>query len=457
MRAAAGGVLSAAACGEAPPPEPPRTPQASGTIVVPGLSAPVRVVRDRWGVPHIFAESRDDLFAAQGFVQAQDRLFQMDLWRRSAQGRLAEVFGANFIERDAATRRLQYHGDVDAEWASYGEDTKPIVESFVRGVNAWVAIARERPPELFRLAGWLPERWTPSDLLNRTDAFDRHATIEAVSRSGLPAIVVDAVRGAAAPPFFTGLAARVSDRVPAGTRFEAVRADAEPLESPSSRKWNAIGAAVPWRPGIAIGHDGIRTWEAAGAQSRADVHVEPLDEAARIVKDTIVVKGRAEPFAFDTLITPRGVVIATDRTAAKQFTLDWDGFRAGTAPAFKAEALAATATGGQAMPRRGVGKSASIVFQHSLAITDSARKRFNIGPFDRPADGRPFRVAWDPRSWDASRAINAPGQSEWADSPHYADLAALWASGETFPLAYSDAAVNANAEATLTLSPDRRR
>src|SRR6185436_18620925 len=75
------------ACRAAPPPAPPLTAQTSGTLDVAGLAAPVRVVRDRWGVPHIFAENQDDLFVAQGFVQAQDRLFQLDLWRRSVQGR----------------------------------------------------------------------------------------------------------------------------------------------------------------------------------------------------------------------------------------------------------------------------------------------------------------------------------------------------------------------------------
>src|SRR5207237_6441685 len=113
----------------------------------PGLSAPVRVVRDRWGVPHIHAETTDDLFFAQGFVQAQDRLFQMDLWRRSAQGRLAQVLGPNFIERDAMTRRVQYRGALDAEWASYGADAHAIAEAFVRGINAGVAVAGSNPPE----------------------------------------------------------------------------------------------------------------------------------------------------------------------------------------------------------------------------------------------------------------------------------------------------------------------
>src|SRR5688572_23618288 len=95
---------------------PPATPPVSGTLDVEGLTAPVRVVRDRWGVPHIVASNQDDLFFAQGFVQAGDRLFQMDLWRRAAQGRLAEVLGANFVSRDAMTRRIQYRGGIDDEW-----------------------------------------------------------------------------------------------------------------------------------------------------------------------------------------------------------------------------------------------------------------------------------------------------------------------------------------------------
>src|SRR5207249_1052446 len=161
---------SAAGCTQRSPP-PPLVAQVSGSIAVSGLSAPARIVRDRWGVPHIYAATEGDLFAAQGFVQAQDRLFQMDLWRRASQGRVAEVLGANFIERDAMTRRVQFHGDRAAEWSAYGPEARAIAGAFVRGVNAWVAIARERPPEEFALAGWKPEFWAPDDLLARTDTF----------------------------------------------------------------------------------------------------------------------------------------------------------------------------------------------------------------------------------------------------------------------------------------------
>lgn len=146
-------------------------PQVSGDLTVAGLHAPVRVVRDRWGVPHIYAQNADDLFFAQGFVQAQDRLFQMDLWRRASQGHLSEVLGSNFIGRDVMTRRVAYRGDPAAEWSSYAPDAKAIAEAFVRGVNAEVAIARRQLPEPFVLAGWQPGTWRAEDLLARADAF----------------------------------------------------------------------------------------------------------------------------------------------------------------------------------------------------------------------------------------------------------------------------------------------
>jgi penicillin amidase len=170
----AGFALGGGACRRAdplPPPEAAALPQISGALIVDGLSAPVTVVRDRTGIPHIAASTREDLFFAQGFVQAQDRLFQIDLWRRSVQGRLSEVLGANFIERDAATRRVQYRGDREAEWASYGPDARAIAIAFTAGINAWIGSAVDRLPQEFALAGWKPERWQPEDLLNRTDAF----------------------------------------------------------------------------------------------------------------------------------------------------------------------------------------------------------------------------------------------------------------------------------------------
>jgi len=211
---------------------------------VEGLRAKVTVTRDQWGIPHIVAANTDDLFFAQGFVQAQDRLFQMDLWKRSVQGRLSEVLGANFIQRDSMTRRIQFRGDLGQEWASYGPDARRIAVAFTSGINAWVRIARRDPPEEFALAGWQPEFWRPDDLLNRTDAFMastgalvellrarlisavglRKATVllpsagtggvqpdPEVDLSAITFIVSDAVRRIGTPPFFLTLAGAVSD------------------------------------------------------------------------------------------------------------------------------------------------------------------------------------------------------------------------------------------------------
>jgi penicillin G amidase len=115
----------------------------------------------------------------------------------------------------------------------------------------------------------------------------------------------------------------------------------------------------------------------------------------------------------------------------------------------------------------------TVLFEHPLAITEAARRRFNVGPFEsggyvdtvmatfgprlQAARGPSFREVIDLGNWDASMATNAPGQSGWPASPHFADLATLWAAGEYFPLAFSDAAVQANAETTLTLTPRVRR
>jgi penicillin G amidase len=325
----------------------------SGTLAVAELTKPVRVVRDRWGVPHIYAENEADLFLAQGFVQAQDRLFQMDLWRRSVQGRLSEVLGPNFAERDAMTRRMQFRGDTAAEWASYGLDVKPIAEAFVRGVNAWVAIARRDLPEEFVLAGWLPEFWKPEDLLNRTDAFlqSGDADLEAfrtrliaavgtpranelfpsstpyavrgvpstVDLDGLGEVVAEAIRRVGTSPFFLGLAAPVVPADQAGSNAWAIpgsrSATGAPLVAndphralahPSLRYlvhlnapgWNVAGAVSPWLPGVAIGHNDRIAWGlAAFPADTQDVFIEHVNPAnphqvesrGRFV-DTVIVK-----------------------------------------------------------------------------------------------------------------------------------------------------------------------
>jgi penicillin amidase len=146
--------------------------QLDGKVGLPGLRSDVQVVRDRWGVPHISAASDEDLFFAQGYVAAQDRLWQMEMWRRSAEGRLAEVLGAQALPRDRAARLLKYRGPFDAgEFASYHPDARRLMNAFVGGVNAFIAQHHDRLPVEFTLTGITPEPWTIESLVLRQISF----------------------------------------------------------------------------------------------------------------------------------------------------------------------------------------------------------------------------------------------------------------------------------------------
>ena len=134
-----------------------------GAIVVPGLKAEVEVIRDSWGVPHIYADDLDDLFLAQGFIQAQDRLWQMDMYRRAGEGRLAEIFGSAALEHDRIARLIKYRGPwTDEEFNSYHPEGRRILEAFSSGVNAYIHYATEAGelPVEFELTGLRPDLWS---------------------------------------------------------------------------------------------------------------------------------------------------------------------------------------------------------------------------------------------------------------------------------------------------------
>lgn len=140
-----------------------------GTLAVAGLQDTVEVIRDRWGVPHIYARNTDDLFFAQGFVHGQDRLWQMDLYRRMYEGRMAEIMGAEYVAHDRLARLVRYRGPMDdREWTTYHPDGRPVFEAFANGVNAWIEEAGENLPVEFVLTGLRPGPWSPEVSVLRT-------------------------------------------------------------------------------------------------------------------------------------------------------------------------------------------------------------------------------------------------------------------------------------------------
>jgi len=144
--------------------------QSSETFTMDGLEKPVEIKVDEWGIPHIYAQTEADLFFAQGFYAARDRLFQFEIWRRQATGTVAEILGERELERDIGTRLFQFRGDIEQEMNYYHPRGSLIITSFVRGVNAYIAEAMKKPEDLplpFQLLGIQPHPWTPEVVISR--------------------------------------------------------------------------------------------------------------------------------------------------------------------------------------------------------------------------------------------------------------------------------------------------
>ncbi len=287
-----------------------------------GLREPVEVRRDRWGVPHIYARNTADLFFAQGFVAAQDRLFQMEMWRRAGEGRLAEVLGPSAVSRDRLARTFRYRGDMEREWASYAPDTRAIVTAFVRGVNAYIARAGDSLPPEFALLGFRPEPWSVEVPLARATGLSgvSNASSEVLRAQLVAALGADRANalmppdparrldpapgldlagiGAASLGGFASAFADVAyDRVEGSNNWvvsgrrtvtgRPILAN-DPhrvITNPAVRYlthlvapgWNVIGAGEPAAPGVAIGHnDRIAFGLTVVGMDQQDVYVETL-------------------------------------------------------------------------------------------------------------------------------------------------------------------------------------
>lgn len=140
-------------------------PQTSGTIKVPGLLGPVEVIRDQWGIPHIYAQNEHDLLFTQGYVHAQDRLWQMEVSRRTANGTLSEAMGRPAVAVDEWTRTFGARRMAEQSWEELGDDSRTVLEDYAAGVNAYIDTHRNRLPLEFTILSTVPEPWTPVDIM----------------------------------------------------------------------------------------------------------------------------------------------------------------------------------------------------------------------------------------------------------------------------------------------------
>jgi len=361
-----------------------------------GLKELVEVIRDRWGVPHIYAKNSDDLFFTQGYITAQDRLFQIDLWRRIGAGKLAEVLGSKYLNRDRIARLVRYRGDWDEEWRSYSPDAKVIAIAFTSGINAYIrSLHGDRPIE-FRIAGFDPGLWAPEDVtarvagmlmtgnmlaeVNRTldvaklglavddRLFPPEPHIPLVLPKGLdiaditPTIVKDYVAaiGAIQFPGEQGSNNWVVDGTMTLTGKPILANDPHRgIELPSLRKtvhlvapgWDVIGAGEPALPGIALGHNENIAWgfTIVGIDQQ-DLYVEKTNPADpteylyrgnwkkfEVEQQVIDVKGEGHR-TVDLKYTLHGPVIHEDASRHRAYALKWVGTAAGGAgylPALK--------------------------------------------------------------------------------------------------------------------------
>lgn len=139
-------------------------------LTVPGLEKSVEIIRDEQGINHIYAQTQHDLFFAQGYAAAKDRLFQFEIWRRRATGTVSEILGERELKRDIGARLFKFRGDLNKELNHYHPDGEAIITAFTDGVNAYIREIEKNPDALpleFKLLGIKPGYWTPADVISR--------------------------------------------------------------------------------------------------------------------------------------------------------------------------------------------------------------------------------------------------------------------------------------------------
>jgi penicillin amidase len=347
-------------------------PQHEGEIQIQGLNGSVSIVRDAHGVPHITAESEHDVWFAQGFCHGQDRLWQLERFRRFARGTLSEILGEALIPVDRFYRRLGIQRHSERDWLLLGADARKIVRWFTDGVNAAIASFDDLPPE-FQVLGIQPDWWTPEDSIAvwRVITFTQMAdfTNKILAGSIHAKYGEDAV--SLLQPEYPGGAPVVvptgADAENIGSQLAEILRQAQELvglttEGVGSNNWavsgeksasgkpllagdphavvqiapvwylnhlthsefDVIGASTPGVPGMLMyGHNHKVAWSVTNAIADvSDLFVERFNEdyslyehegewlAPEVWDEEIAVKGRDEPLREQILVTKHGPVVA---------------------------------------------------------------------------------------------------------------------------------------------------
>jgi penicillin amidase len=368
--------------------------QHNGSIMLTGIREPVEVLRDKWGVPHIYARNTADLFFAQGYVVAQDRMWQLEMWRRNGEGRLAEVLGPAFIQRDKFARLLAFRGDWDQEFRKYHPEGRVIFDAFARGVNASIqkSLDENRIPLEFELMGFQPQPvWTAKTVLTRMPGWTltRNASSEVERANLIKTLGIDKVeelmpttpyKKLEVPagldlndiePAILGLAGGANDirwsfKADLGSNNwviggpksatgmpiiandphrEVVNPALRYLVHLNAPGWDALGATEPGLPGISIGHNERVAWGfTILGMDQQDLYVEETDPAdanhyqykgqwlsMQTDRELIHVKGKAEAEEFQVKLTRHGPVLYENKQRHRAFALRWVGAEPGGA------------------------------------------------------------------------------------------------------------------------------
>ncbi|MER2260398.1 MAG: penicillin acylase family protein [Psychrobacillus sp.] len=359
-------------------------PLIRGELAVGVLNEDVQVIRDQDGVPHIKAQSDEDLYRAQGFVQAQDRLFQMDLARRQASGQLAEVVGKGAIDTDKFFLTFSLRDAAEKSYAGYSDEAKQVLKWYTEGVNEFIDYAKKegKLSYEFKLLGYEPKEWSPTDSLTigKYMAYDlggnwsslavRHWAINAFEQEkaeelfitypdeapsiieanlSKPVAVSGRFNQAVLPNEFNGSNNWVVSGEKTASGMPLLADDPHlglstpsiwyqmHLESPSQNVSGVIFAGIP---GIILGHNEEVAWgvtnvgpdvqdlyiETPNPEDRTKFMYEGKWEQATIRKTNIKVKGE-EDVPFEVLVTRHGPIISDvlfkEENPSALFSMQW--------------------------------------------------------------------------------------------------------------------------------------